>query len=208
MGDVPEDKHDAHGLPVSVPYRRAAVVDGDFSPVLLHQDSMIGKTDNRPFPEHLCNRAFNLPAGVLVDDIEYLRYGPPGGFRERPAGQVLRNRIHERDAAFDIGGDNRIAYARERGGETLLALAKVRLPVGQSLSHAVKCAGQVSKFAAFHHIRHVHRVCACPQFFRCLPEDQNGVHDHTSSDKPGQKQPDEKQRRECREIAEHCGIRP
>ena len=158
LGDVAENEHHAHGVAVPVSYGSAAVVDGDLCSVFPHEDRMVGKTDNHPFPEHLGDGALNLTAGLLVDDIEDLRDRLHRSLRERPAGQSFRDSVHKGDLSFNVGGNDRIADARQGGGPALLAFPKGGLLLNQGLCHAVECASHFSKLAAFHDGRHMNGI--------------------------------------------------
>jgi hypothetical protein len=112
--------HDGtHDAPVVGVDRRGAVIDGNFSPVLREQQSMVRKARDRAFAEHLFDWVVDRAPRLLVDDNEDLRQPPADRFGVTPARQRLGDRVHEGDAPRGISRDDGVPDTRERRSQPL-----------------------------------------------------------------------------------------
>jgi hypothetical protein len=119
FGHVAEDQHHAIELACGIDDGRAAVVDRAFGAVARDQQGVIRQAHRLSGREHLRNGILDPLAALLVDDVEDLAHGRVDGVRRRPSGQLFGDRIHEREPAPAIRGDDRVSDARERHAQQL-----------------------------------------------------------------------------------------
>ena len=121
LGHVAEDHDDADDPPAVVPDRRGAVLDGRLGAVAGDQDGVVGQADDDPLADDPVDRVLGRLPGLLVDDPEDLLDRPARRLSWRPAGERLGDRVEEPDPALAVGGDDRVADARQRRRQPLLA---------------------------------------------------------------------------------------
>lgn len=114
LGDVAEDHHHADDLSLLIPDRRRAIVDGALGAALVDQDRVIRQADDAAFTQHPPDRVFHGMAGLLVDNAKHFFQRLTGRFLF-PAGQGLRDGVHQGDAALGIRDDDAIANAGQGG---------------------------------------------------------------------------------------------
>ena len=117
FGDVVEHQHHARQLSGRIEDRGRAVFDGHFAAVFGNQGGVVGQGDGLLLAEHLGHHVDGGLPRLFVDRAEDAGDGPSHGLVRRPAGQVGGDRVQERDAAADIGGQHRVADAIQRDAE-------------------------------------------------------------------------------------------
>ena len=126
-GDVPENQDASGDRAAFVADRRGAVVDRALAAVLANQHRVIRQANDDPLAKRFRRRVLDRPARLLVDDAEHRVERLADGIRLHPAGQRFGDGIHVRDAAVDVGGDDRVADAAQRDAQQLAPLAGARL---------------------------------------------------------------------------------
>ena len=120
-GDIAKHQDSPHHQTVAITDRRAAVGDVAFAAVAGDQDRMVGQALNGAVRQGRRDRDDGRQPGFLVDDVEDLSHQPAGSLCLRPAGELLRQRIHQHHPCFRIGGNDRIANGIERDSELFFA---------------------------------------------------------------------------------------
>jgi len=88
------------------------------------QHRVIGQRQDFAAGQHAPHRAGHRVARLGVDDAEDVTQRLSTGLFERPARQPLGDGVHARHAAFQIGGDHRVADRLQRDRQALLAGAQ------------------------------------------------------------------------------------
>ena len=121
FGDVAKHQHDARRscrrAPGSAPRCRrwrAPFRSGR------HQQRVVRRADRAARRERLRHRAVGHLPCLLADEADDLIARPADSRPRTPSGQLLRHRVHERDAALGIAGDDAVADAVQGDAKPLL----------------------------------------------------------------------------------------
>ncbi len=136
-GLVAEDEDDADERSVLAANGGAAVGDGALPPALGDEHGVIGQTDHGAFSQYFRHGAFDLGAGLLVDDAEHLCQGAALGLRFAPARERFGHGVHEANVPFRAGGDDAVADAAQGGAELLERLPAFAFGAVETLKHAL-----------------------------------------------------------------------
>ena len=108
VGDVAEHHHRTDRLPLLVPYRRGAVLDGVFMAAAGQQHDIPRIGDRGAHRRGNGHGILGRFARGVVENPEDLRQRSAGGHLARPAGQPLGHRIHVFHAPAGVGADDRL----------------------------------------------------------------------------------------------------
>lgn len=111
--DAPKYEHDAIHASLVVANRSGAVVDGDFCAVSGDEDAGIGELDDARFAQRPLGWISDRLAVDFVDDSKHLAEVSAAHLLLRPAGQGFRRSVDRLYSGIDVGGDHRVADARQ-----------------------------------------------------------------------------------------------
>src|SRR3984957_14617589 len=122
LADVVEHHDGAEHVARPVADGSRRVLDGEFLPAAIDEYGVFSQTEGLPLAKTTHDRTLGRLLRRFVDhgqDVaDALRLGLPA----LPAGEALRHRIYVIDAAFGVGGDDRVADRLERDLRALLSL--------------------------------------------------------------------------------------
>ncbi len=124
---IPKNEHRAGSLTSVVANRRGRIRDLVLCAVLRDQQRVIGQANHLPALDDPADRIDNPLARAGVANIENNAQRSAERLCQRPAGQLLRNRVHAGYLAVWIGGDYCIANRIKRGAQAFLAFAQCLL---------------------------------------------------------------------------------
>ena len=114
FGDVSEHQHDPGDFAFVVANRGGTVVNGPFRAVLGDEQAVVRQPDDHALPQGSHRGTLDRLAALFVDDAEHAVERSARRLLQHPAGQGLRDRVEEGDAALGVRGNHRIANAGER----------------------------------------------------------------------------------------------
>ena len=103
FGDVPEDEDHAHDVASGILDGCGTVVDGPLAAVAGDEERVVPQPDGQPPLDDLPDRLLDGLPGRLVDDAEDPLDFDPCRLGERPAGELLGDRIEVVDVYWFSG---------------------------------------------------------------------------------------------------------
>jgi hypothetical protein len=96
---------------------------------------VVGEAHDAPFLQHPPGGVLDRLSRRLVDGVEHLVHRPADRLALGPAGELLRNRVHEDDTPADVGRDHGISDADEGHPQPLALPVELpaRAPLGRDL---------------------------------------------------------------------------
>jgi hypothetical protein len=83
---------------------------------------VVGQTDDRTLLENSVNRVWDRLSRLLIDKNTHVMPGPTDRLTLVPTDEILRDRIHSRDAAVCVSRDDSVTNAGQRYRKALLGL--------------------------------------------------------------------------------------
>ena len=127
LGEIAEHEHHTHRVAGAVSDGIRAAVDGDLVPAPPRQQGGRGQRRRLILPQHARGRALDGRPGLLAHDAEDGRERARARLVRGPPGEMLRRRVHERDAPAPVRDDDRVPDARERDRHLLPLRARAVL---------------------------------------------------------------------------------